>query len=165
MRALEANCGPLSLWLVAKAFGRELDTPAITRACRFVPGEGMWPLRLSLAFTELGFGVEYRSHSVHLPDASLLKEVKAQGLTILPPLNLTELLARPGITVLSYDVIDGGGHFTPVLQMRDGSVYLPLDYEASVQAIEIVENQRKNADFETITVFLSDQSASDTAEL
>src|SRR5687767_4745158 len=77
LKDLDANCGPLSAWMVAKAFGRELDTPAITRACRFVPGEGVYPIRLALAFKELGFEVEYRSHALRLPDHALDEEAKA----------------------------------------------------------------------------------------
>jgi hypothetical protein len=131
-----------------------LDTPTITRACRFVPGEGVSPIRLALAFKELGFEVQYRSHALHLPDDARDEEVKASGIAILPPASLEELLAGSGITVISYDVFtDGGGHFTPVLRMENGSAYLPLDYEASVQALEIVESQLKKADLETITVF------------
>lgn len=153
LQALDANCGPLSLWMVAKALGREFDTPAIVQACRFLPGEGVWPLRLALAFKELGFDVEYRSHSLRLPDDALCEEARANSIAILPPMTLQDLLAGPGITVISYDVIAGYGHFTPVLSMQNGSAYLPLDYEASVQAIEIIESQRKKADLETITVF------------
>jgi hypothetical protein len=152
LKALAGNCGPLSLWMVTKALGHEFSTATIIKACRFISGEGMYGIRLALAFKELGFIVEYRSHSVHLPEDTLGKEAKEAGLTMLPPRSLQELLSAPGITVMSYEVITSGGHFTPVLKMDDRSAYLPLDYETPVQAMEIVERQRSQSHFKTISI-------------
>src|SRR5205085_1267443 len=101
------------MWMVTKALEREFDAKTIVRACRFVSGEGMWPVRLAMAFHELGFHVEYRSHSVQAPEAELHIEAQAKGISILPPLALGVLLDLPAITIISYKTIKGGEHFTP----------------------------------------------------
>ena len=140
------------MWMVAKALGRDLDSNTIIRACQ-CDSYGVWPTRLALAFQELGFKVEYRAHSVVAEEPALHAEAKSKNLPILPPMLLRDLLKLPAITIITYDVVEGGPHFTPALPIANDCVYLPLDYDAPIQAIQIVERQRRKADLETITVF------------
>src|SRR6184192_484495 len=84
---LGGNCGPLSMWMVAKALGRDLDTETIVRVLQF-DEQGTWPLRLAIGFKQLRFKVEYRAHSVHAPEPRLKVEAKENGVAILPPVEL-----------------------------------------------------------------------------
>jgi hypothetical protein len=121
LRKLDDNCGPLSMWMVAKALGRDLDTNTIVTACHF-KSDGVWPTRLALAFQELGFKVEYRAHSVVAEEPDLHAEAKTKQLPILPPMLLSDLLKHPAITIICYDVVEGGAHFTPALPMTNDCV-------------------------------------------
>jgi hypothetical protein len=152
IRDLNNNCGPLSMWQALEVLGLQVDPVTILRLTRFSPENGVLSIVLALGFHELGLRTEFRSEGVCSVDKKFLLEATEKNLPILPPADLSTLLALPALTIIAYDTFDNAGHVSPISKLTENSVLVSLE-EIPVQAIGTLEERRRHSLKESISIY------------
>lgn len=140
---LPSNCGPMSVWLVLRRFGKRVGAARIIKACRHSESSGCYTIALALALHEFGLRVTF--HTDPDPDIEPMEArcygwARRRGIPIEPAMELAELRGqvrrRPAIVYLAGT--DGGGHFSPLIGFRRGHAVLPYteNFRLSLDAFE-----------------------------
>ncbi len=138
---LPGNCGPMSVWLVLRQFGKRVPANRIIRACKYTERTGCYGIALALALHQFGLGVSFHTDpdaDIQPLEARCYKWAQRRGIPIGPAVGLEELrcLVRRGPAIVSLAGTEGEGHFSPLVGFRRGKALLPYTDEGSLPIVE-----------------------------
>ncbi len=130
---LEGNCGPVALWAVLKHFGKQVSSDKIIRACRHSKKNGTFAIVLATALQRLGLNTAFYTDpdpNPHYFERQAYGLAKKLGISINSALELESLMIQiklGKLPIVLYDSPEFIGHFSPVLDIDDQKLILPLD--------------------------------------
>jgi hypothetical protein len=138
---LPGNCGPMSLWLVLRHFGKRVGVARMIRACRHTQRTGCFGIALALALHQ--FGLRVRFHTDPDPNIQPLEArcyawAERRGIPVEPALELEELrcLVRRGPAIVYLAGTEGEAHFSRLVGFRRGQALLPNTDEGRLSVPE-----------------------------
>jgi hypothetical protein len=160
LRALKANCGPMSVWLALQSLGITRDEKDILRCCKYRKGKPTFLICIAVGLLDLGLKIEFRTDpdpEVHPDERLCIEDAQKRGLSFgraLPIRSLFRRAGRSGRLILSYDGDNGEGHFSPVSYVDSKTIWLVYDNPASGSFRELERRRKQPGNCrQSLTVF------------
>jgi hypothetical protein len=127
--ALDSNCGPVSVWMVLRSFGKRVSANRIIRACRHSKKCGSFGIALALAMQEFGLSVRYHTEpdpDIQPLESSCYKLARRRGIQVNGAIDVTalRLAVKRGPVIVYMPATDGEPHFSPLVGFRRGKALL-----------------------------------------
>lgn len=147
LRQLQANCGPLAVWLVLDHYKIEVKLTTLLKACRHDPENGTFPIGLAVALKKFGFDVAFYGDKDPAPNELEIicyDDAEKLHLPIRPALSYQEIqkvFEDQKIVIVSYESLQGIGCMSVVYSMNEQEISFCEDLEPMSAAV--FEQQRK----------------------
>lgn len=127
---LDGHCGPLAVWGVLRHLRVRTSAPSLIRALRHST-KGVFTISIAVVLAE--YGLEVAFHSDTDPDIQPLEhqlyaKARRLGVSIEPAASvqyLASAVRNERVPVVFYRLLNGEGHFSPMLGVCDKHVVLP----------------------------------------
>jgi hypothetical protein len=146
---LAGNCGPISMWIVLRHFRKRPAVSRIIRECRHTSKVGCFTVGLAVALAKFGMKVSF--HSDHDPDVQplerqLYRQAGKLGVSVQPAIGLEQVVRQikhGRAAIVSFEIEEGVGHFSPLVGIRRNRVLLPNTTEEVMDVKEFTRRWSK----------------------